>query len=127
MNPVSTKKSATLMCGALLASIVVIPQSATADPDVILGVTSSNGDFSVQSFVHQFLGAPTIYGLSIYPLVVSSALSDRPGFDFELTWDLTGFGEGLRNTISLLPRHSALMPKLLSIRRTKPSTLSDQK
>lgn len=92
MNPVATKKSAALMCGALLASILVIPETATADPDVILGVTSSNGDFSVQSFVHQFLGPPTTYGLSIYPLVVSSALSDRPGFDFEMTWDLTGFG-----------------------------------
>ena len=91
MDPVSTKKSATLMCGALLASIMVIPETATADPDQIFGVTSANGNFSVQSFVHQFLGPPTTYGLSAYPLVVSSALSDRPGFDFELTWDLTGF------------------------------------
>lgn len=91
MNTVSRKKSATLMCGALLASVLVIPESAVADPDLVTGLTSVNGDFSVASFVHQFLGAPTTYGLASYPLTVSSALSDRPGFDYEMIWDMTGF------------------------------------
>ena len=87
-------KTGTLVCGALLASVVAPMEMAQAGggPGDIFLVTSINGDFSVQSAIHTFLGAPTTYGLSVYPLTVSSALSSDPDFMYEMTWDLAGFG-----------------------------------
>ncbi len=93
MNSQTAKKSRKLVSGAVLAAVMGgATQITIAEPGDILGVTSEGGDFSVQSFVHTFLGPPTTYGLSIYPMTVSSAVSDRPGFQFELTWDLAAFG-----------------------------------
>lgn len=92
MNAQTAKRSRKLVSGAVLAAVMGGATEITiAEPMDILGVTSENGDFSVQSFVHTFLGPPTTYGLAAYPMTVSSALSNRPGFQFEMTWDLTAF------------------------------------
>ena len=93
MNSETAKKSRKLVSGAVLAAVMGgATQITIAEPLNILGVTSQDGVFSLQSFVHTFLGQPTTYGLSFYPMTVSSAASDRPGFQFELTWDLSAFG-----------------------------------
>ncbi|TDJ59415.1 MAG: hypothetical protein E2O40_00130 [Planctomycetota bacterium] len=96
MNTQTTKKSRKLLSGAVLAAVMGGATEITiAEPIDIVGETSANDITSPASFVHTFLGAPTTYGFSAaYPLTVSSALSDRPGFQFELTWDLTGFDPG---------------------------------
>ena len=92
MNTETAKKSRKLISGAVLAAVMGgATEIAIADPVDVVGVTSANGVTSVFSFVHTFGGSPTTYANSAYPLTVSSALSDRPGFEFEMTWDLTAF------------------------------------
>ena len=87
-------KSATLMCGALLASVLGTTEVAQADPTDILIGTALNGA-SGASAVHTFGGAPTTYGaLSPYFITVSSGDSDREGWQYEVQFDLSAFDVG---------------------------------
>jgi hypothetical protein len=63
---------------------------AHADPEEILIQTVSGGGTSLFSLVHTF-GSSDTYGSSVYPMTVSSGLSDREDWDYEVTWDLTAF------------------------------------
>ncbi len=84
------KKSAALMSGAILASVMGVTEIAQADPTDIFILTSEGGDFSVASTFNVF-GSSTTYGLSIYPITVTSGFSQRDGWTYELHWDLQSF------------------------------------
>ncbi|MBT8485461.1 MAG: hypothetical protein HKO59_09120 [Phycisphaerales bacterium] len=88
------KKSAPLICGALLASVAMTAEVTMADPGTLGLTTSINGISSVFSGSHVFGGATTILGGGIYTIEVDSALSTRPGFDFEVRFNVVPFSIG---------------------------------
>lgn len=88
-----------LLCGALLASVLpAIEQTVSADPGSITVHTNMTGDadneFSLFSGVHTFGGAATVlpYASTFYSITVTSALSQRPGWQYEVTFDYINFG-----------------------------------
>jgi MYXO-CTERM domain-containing protein len=84
-------KSATLLCGALLASVCGAVETASANPTELAITTSINGTFSVASAFHTFGGPATTYGAATYPITVSSGASSAVGFDYAIDFDLIGF------------------------------------
>ena len=70
MNAQAIKKSAPLMCGALLASVMGVTEVANADPTEMLINTVSSGGTSPYSVIHAF-GTTQTYGSSFYPLTIS--------------------------------------------------------
>ncbi len=95
---ISVNRSTKMMCGALLASIctVAAPQQASADPTVIGVSANINGYISQMSGNHVFgdQNQAFVAPASSYFILVSSGLSNRPGWMFEMHIDWNPFNPG---------------------------------
>ena len=97
MKTLTAKNSTKMVCGALLASVMTMTDVASAAPGLMNVRTfpSINGGaspiFSDFNANHQFGGAPTIVG-GFYSLTITSNLSTRPGWQYDLLVDYANFG-----------------------------------
>lgn len=94
MKTITIKKSATLLCGALMAAVATTTD-VSADPGVInvntFATRPANPSFSNFLGNHTFGGAPTVLG-GFYSQTVTSGLSNRPGWEYQLNVDYANFG-----------------------------------
>lgn len=88
-----------LLCGALLASVLpAIEQTASADPGTLGLETNVTGDADNEfshftGFSHSFGGATILpYDSAFYSIIVTSGLSNRAGWQYEITFDYINFG-----------------------------------
>jgi hypothetical protein len=100
MNQAPTKKSAALICGALLASVMPMTEEASADPTQInlftaaFNATNSNVASTVNG-VHTF-GTTQIFPAQVpsYTIEVTSGGSNRPGWSYELSINYLDYDPG---------------------------------
>ena len=104
MKTLTPRKTGTLVCGALLATIVAVEEPANADlilgqsPIIVSGswVLPTGGVYTnVGPGTHIFGGAPTVLPGTLYPqftVGVTSGLSQRPGWQYEVVLDFSQFG-----------------------------------
>jgi hypothetical protein len=92
-------KSATLVCGALLASITALTDTVDAAPvaigiDTFVHATGSTQAFSRIIGTHQFGTQGQVMGAPPYTITVSSNPSQRPGWQYELMVNYTAYDPG---------------------------------
>lgn len=99
MKASTATRSTRMMCGALLASVMTMNDAASAAPGFInvFHFSSLDGGNSVvfvdPTGFHTFGGQPTVFG-SFYTFTVSSSISARPGYNYELNVDYANYGTG---------------------------------
>jgi MYXO-CTERM domain-containing protein len=108
-------KSAPLLCGALLASICTVTESADAVPVTFAFKTYSSSatgtsQLSLMQGPHNYNSGPQNYtapfGGGTYFCITNSGPSQRPNFQYEMVIDFTPFGityaPGTHQTIEML-------------------------